>query len=109
MDVIEMLESFWHDGPAICLVLFGVALLWRGLRWAGLSLLRRGGGVVGFLEGFRLVVGGLVLLGLGGAWIWQSALLLFLALGIGFVELLESSVMIAAMRRDGGRVTVQRA
>jgi hypothetical protein len=88
MDVFASLDALWRETLVFSLVLFGVALLWRGLRWAGLSLIRRGGGVVGFLEGFRLVVGGLVLLGLGGAWIWQSSLLLFLALGIGFVEVL---------------------
>jgi thiosulfate reductase cytochrome b subunit len=109
LDVFATLDARWPDGLAAVFGLAGLLLLGRGLRWAGLSLVRRGGGVVGFLEGFRLVVAGLVLLGLAAAWVWQSSLLLFLALGIGFVELLESTVLIAAMKRDGGRVTPQRA
>ena len=103
MEVSFISDAFWWQYPAIGLVLLGLALLWRGLRWAGRSLVRRGGGVVGFLEGFRLTVVGLTLVGLGAAWVWQTPFLLYLALGIGFVEVMESSVLIAAMRRDGGR------
>jgi hypothetical protein len=104
MDVFAVSDAVWSRAPAVVLVLIGLAALCRGLSWAGRSLVRRGGGVVGFLEGFRLVVLGLVLVGLAGAWIWQAPFLFFLALSIGFVEILESSVLIAAMRRDGGRV-----
>jgi hypothetical protein len=104
MDGLALFDALWRHFPAVVVVLAGLVLLWRGLRSAGRSLVGRGGGVVGFLEGFRLGVVGLALVGLGAAWIWRMPLLLFLALGIGFVETLESSVLIAAMRRDGGRV-----
>ena len=104
MDGLALLDALWRHFPAVVVVLVGLAALWRGVRSAGRSLVGQGDGVVGFLEGFRLVVAGLALVGLGAAWIWRMPLLLFLALGIGFVEILESSVLIAAMRRDGGRV-----
>lgn len=96
----------WSD-PAAILVLAGLVLLWRGLLgWptSTRALLRRGAGFLGRIEGFRLAVVGLVLIGLAAAWLSQSPLLLYLALGIGFVEVLESSVIIAAWRRGGVRM-----
>lgn len=104
MDIFSPADALsWHD-PAALLVLVGLLLLWRGLLgWptSTRALLRRGDGFLGRLEGFRLAVVGLVLIGLGAAWLFQAPLLLFLALGIGFVEILESSVVIAAWRRRG--------
>ena len=63
------------------------------------------------LEGFRrftlglvlVLVLGLVLVGLGAAWATPSEALLFLAIGIGIVETLESGVVIAVWRRGRGR------
>jgi len=90
--------------PAAILVLLGLLLLWHGLLgWphGKRALLRRGDSFLDRIEGFRLAVVGLVLIGLGAAWLFLAPLLLFLALGIGFVEILESSVVIAAWRRRG--------
>jgi hypothetical protein len=50
------------------------------------------------IEGFRLTVFGLVLIGVGTAVIWRAQWLLLLALGIGFVEILESSALIAVWK-----------
>jgi hypothetical protein len=95
-DVLQM------HGPAIVLALLGVALVWRGL-WGGRDgargLLRRQTAMLGRMEGFRLTVFGLVLCGSGLAVIWQAQWLLLLSLGIGFVEILESSTLIAVWRR----------
>jgi hypothetical protein len=57
--------------------------------------------MLGRIEGFRLMVFGLVLIGVGLAIVWQAQWLLLLALGIGFVEILESSVLIAFWNRRG--------
>ena len=54
------------------------------------------------IEGFRLTVFGLVLIGVGAAMFWQAQWLLLLALGIGFVEILESSALIAVWKRNEG-------
>jgi hypothetical protein len=56
------------------------------------------------IEGFRLTVFGLVLIGIGAAVLWQAQWLLLLALGIGFVEILESSTLIAVWKWGGRRV-----
>ena len=106
MDVFAMFDALWRHFPAVGLVLLGVGLVWRGLRGGpngDRGLLHRRAGALGRIEGFRLAVVGLALVGIGAAWIWQAPWLLFLALGIGFVEGLESSAIIAAMRRGGGR------
>ena len=61
------------------------------------------------LKAFRLTVFGLVLIGVGVAVIWQAQWLLLLALGIGFVEILESSTLIAVWRSGRRRDAAQRA
>jgi hypothetical protein len=50
------------------------------------------------IEGFRLTVFGLVLIGVGAAVVQEARWLLILALGIGFVEILESSTLIAVWK-----------
>ena len=89
-------------GPAIVLALLGVALIWRGLRGGRdgtRGLLRRQTAMLGRMEGFRLTVFGLSLFGIGLAVIWKAQWLLLLSLGIGFVEILESSTLIAVWKR----------
>jgi hypothetical protein len=83
---------------AVFAILFGLALVWRGLLGAR-GLLRRRIDMLQRMEGFRLTVFGLVLLGIGAALIWQAQWLLLLSLGIGFVEILESSTLIAVWKR----------
>ena len=112
MEVFSRFGAVWRHAPAAGLAWLGLALVWRGLRGGrngARGLLRRRAGLVGRFEGFRLTVVGPVLVGLGAAWLWQAPALLVLALGIGVVEILESSVVIAALRRDGGRVATNRA
>lgn len=92
----------WMDAMAVGLFVWGIVTVWRGLlggqeRRRGLLL--RDIGMLERMEGFRLMVFGLVLLGLGGASFWQAEWLFYLALGIGFVEILESSTLIAVWRR----------
>lgn len=111
MDAFSSFDAPWVRYPAVVLVLLGLVLCWRGLRGGPRGergLLRRRARLVGRIEGFRLVVVGLVLAGFGGAWFWQLRWLFFLAIGIGAVEILESSVIIATMRRDRGRATTER-
>jgi hypothetical protein len=52
------------------------------------------------LRGFRRTVIGLAVAGLGAGWQWGIDWLVVLSLAIGGQELLESSIMIAALR-DG--------
>ncbi len=105
-DVLTLFDAPWARGAAALLIVAGTALLWHGLigeRNGERGLLRRRIDMLSRMEGFRRVVFGLVLMGVGGAVIWQSEWLLWMALGIGFVEILESSTLIAVWKRSSGR------
>jgi hypothetical protein len=106
MDAFPQFDAPWVDALAAIAILYGVFLVWRGL-FDGrggkpaligprISMLRR-------MEGFRLTVFGLALAGVGAAVIAGARWLLLLSLGIGFVELLESSTLIAVWKWAEGR------
>lgn len=106
--VTSLAQAWWIDAmAAICLVA-GFLNVWRGLRGgadgtSGLAL--RNVGMLERMEGFRQLVFGLVLLGVGAAAIWQLEWLFYMAIGIGFVEILESSTLIAVWRRGDRRAS----
>ena len=75
---------------------FGLISIWLGLR----GVLSGKAGMLGRIEGFRLVVFGLVLVGLAASILWQARWLVLLSLGIGLVEILESSALIAVLKWD---------
>lgn len=109
MQLFSFIPEPWLDVVAVALLLAGLVNIWRGLLGGperARGLLLRKIGMLERMEGFRLMVFGLVLLGLGAAIVWQAEWLVWLALGIGFVEILESSTLIAVWRRGG---TVRRA
>ena len=106
MDVLSLSDAPWRHAPSAVVVILGLALVWRGLLGGPSGergLLRRRADALGRVEGWRLSVLGLALTGLGAAWAWEAWWLFYLALGIGFVEVLEASAVIAAWRWDGGR------
>lgn len=97
---------FLDTGPgrflAIISLAWGIALIWIGLsggRVATRALARRHVPMLQRMRAFRRFVAGLVLVGVGGAVLAQAPWLLWLALGIGFVEILESSALIAVWQR----------
>jgi hypothetical protein len=108
MNVFEtMIANPWMPAVAVAFLIAGVVQVWRGLRGGterARGLLLPNIGMLERIEGFRLMVFGLVLLGVGAALIWNLQWLFYMALGIGFVEILESSTLIAVWRR-GGRIT----
>jgi hypothetical protein len=98
------LDPVWANLFVAALAIIGVQLVWRGLRGGAAgerALLVRRTDMLSRMEGFRLTVFGLVLLGVAAAIVWQAQWLLLLAFGIGFVEILESSTLIAVWRRGG--------
>ena len=102
MTVFAMLDPFWSDVLTAGFLLAGAVLGWRGLRGGRGGeggLRRRRTPMLGRIEGFRLMMFGLVLIGIGLAVVWQAQWLWLLALGIGFVEILESSALIAFWKR----------
>ena len=101
MNVFTTLDPLWANSAAIVLMVGGLLLMLRG--FAGDSdgaraLLGKQTDMLSRMEGFRLTVIGLVLIGVGAAVMWQAQWLLLLALGIGFVEILESSTLIAVWK-----------
>lgn len=110
MDVI--FNASWLHHLGILVMLYGVALFWRGLvggRDGERGLVRRGIPMLDRLEGWRTTLVGLTLFGLGAAWYWDALWLLVLSLGIGFAELHETSHIIRAWRWDGGSTRKQAA
>jgi hypothetical protein len=107
MTAFSQLDPLWASATAGAVIALGLMLVWRGLRGGrdgDRALLGQRIDMLHRIEGFRLTVFGLVLIGVGAAVIWQAQWLLLLALGIGFVEILESSALIAVWkwsRREG--------
>ena len=102
MTVFAAFDSAWGDAFAFVLVLVGMALVWRGLRGGrdgAQAVMRARTDMLGRIEGFRLMMAGLVAVGIGVALAWQAWWLLWLAIGIGFVEIAESSALIAVWKR----------
>lgn len=86
---------------AILILLWGFAVVWTSLTGGSdpsQALARRKVRMLQRMEAFRRFTAGLVLIGLGGAVLAQAPWLLWLALGIGFVEILESSTLIAVWK-----------
>jgi hypothetical protein len=101
MTAFSQIDPLWANSIAVAVMALGLILVWRGLRGGrdgGRALLGQRTDMLQRIEGFRLTVFGLVLIGAGAAVIWQAQWLLLLALGIGFVEILESSALIAVWK-----------
>jgi hypothetical protein len=102
MTAFSQIDPLWASPMAVVVIAMGLMIVWRGLRGGRggrRALLARRPDMLSRIEGFRLTVFGLVLIGVGAAVIWRAQWLLLLALGIGFVEILESSTLIAVWRR----------
>jgi hypothetical protein len=101
MTTFAQLDPPWMSPIAFAVISLGLVLVWRGLRGGRdgeRALLGQRIDMLHRVEGFRLTVFGLVLIGVGAAVFWRAQWLLLLALGIGFVEILESSALIAVWR-----------
>ena len=112
MTTFSQLDSLWASPIAVAVIALGLVLVWRGLRGGrdgDRALLGQRIDMLHRIEGFRLTVFGLVLIGVGAAVIWQAQWLLLLALGIGFVEILESSALIAVWKSNHRRDASRRA
>jgi hypothetical protein len=101
MDITTISEAPWRVSPAVALVLGGLALLAKGLwfGFAGSQGVLRDREALGWMRGFRLAVVGLCLVGIGVAWAGQVVWLFVASAGILGEELLETSVIIAVLKR----------
>ncbi len=106
-----LIELSWRMYPISALIALGIGLALWGLLMElnGLRGALRGdsGKLLLWIQGFRLSIIGLALAGLGVAWAWHLDWLLVLSLAIGGEEILESSIVIFALRR-GRRLEMQK-
>jgi hypothetical protein len=112
MTTFAQLDPLWMSPIACAPITLGLMLVWRGLRGGRdgeRELLGQQIDMLNRIEGFRLTVFGLVLIGAGAAVIWRAEWLLLLALGIGFVEILESSALIAVWKSNHRHDEARRA
>jgi hypothetical protein len=101
--MLSLNGGFWSTVAAVAVIAFGAQLAWRGVRGSRAGdqgLLRSRSGMLGRLHGFRLAIFGLTLIGGGVAVLLRQQWLLLLAIGIGVVEILESSALIAFWGQD---------
>jgi hypothetical protein len=111
LTMLDQFDPTWVTAAAIVAIIIGLAQLWQGLlgdHGGKRALLRRRTPMLERMEGFRRAVAGLVLIGVGAAAITRGEWLFYLALGIGFVEILESSTLIAVWRRNRVRPAISR-
>jgi hypothetical protein len=112
LTLFDQFDPLWVMAAAILAIVAGLAKLWQGLlgeHGGKRALLRRRTPMLERMEGFRRLVAGLVLIGVGAAAITRAEWLFYLAIGIGFVEILESSTLIAVWRRNSVRPVMPRA
>ena len=95
-------DASWRVYPATAFMAAGVALFVYGaetlLRAVRISVWNHDRPIV-WVGGFRAAIVGLAVISLGAAWFWQQFWLFLLALAIGGEELLETSVVLFALRR----------
>jgi hypothetical protein len=112
MVTFSQLDPHWTNLIAFAVIGLGVMLVWRGLRGGRdgeRALLGQQIDMLNRIEGFRLTVFGLVLVGIGAALFWRAQWLLLLSVGIGFVEILESSALIAVWKSNHRHDEARRA
>ena len=95
----------WRAHLALALLVVGLGAAVWGMR-RGIAGARRAPRdpwrALVLLRGFRIGIIGLALAGLAAAWCWQLEWLSSLSLIIGGEELLESTVIINALRHGAG-------
>jgi hypothetical protein len=99
---MDILHAGWRVYPVACLMAGGLALFIYGaeqlVRALRISIWNLDRPIV-WIVGFRAAIVGLAVLALGASWLMQQLWLLLLALAIGGEELLETSVILFALRR----------
>lgn len=89
-------EVAWASYP---LMLLGLVLTARALRQMGRAF-RSTADDWGYITGFRRMIIGMAIFGLGMAWATWQVWILAITLGIAFEELLETGGMITTLRRQ---------
>ena len=96
-----LVDASWRIYPAIVLIAVGTVLWSFGTRMAFRGLGRPMSDLTRmqtFVQGFRIAVIGITVVGLGISWNWHVTWLFVLSLVFGGEEILESTVHLAILR-----------
>ena len=96
----------WTEYPAQCFILLGLSVVAWSFYWSAVTMRDQNKDpdhALTFVQGFRIMIVGLCVAGLGAGWLWDSRWLVGLSLIIGAEELLESSVIIKALKESPAR------
>jgi hypothetical protein len=98
----EIADLSWRAYPASVLIALGAGMFFYGAEMlvnaVRISIWKLDRPIV-WVRGFRSAIVGLAIVALGAAWLSQQLWVLLLALAIGGEELLETSVILFALRR----------
>src|SRR5690606_40969750 len=104
-DMEAFLDLPWRHGPAAGLVLAGIVLFARGLAlWRSAGRIDRDPGrALAYARGFRIGILGLCSFAFGLGWSFGLGWVVVVSLIVLGEEMLETSVMIAALRATPAR------
>ena len=107
MDTLVNLS--WRLYLVLPLMALGGVLVVRGTRRgiAGLRCALHGDAaqLLAFIQGFRITIWGLALMGIGAAWLWHLTWLFIVSVAIGGGETLETFLILFALRH-GSRLSM---
>ena len=93
-------ELPWRMAPASAVMALGALLIAVGARRSVAGTRRSSStSAISFVHGLRLSILGLVVVGLGASWAWSLLWLFVVALAVLAEELLETSVVLWALKR----------
>lgn len=99
----DLAHLTWRLYPAAVLMLAGFAVIvlaLRRCRGAWQHPLTEPMQPLQWMRGFRMLIAGLALFGIGAAWLWQIGWVLAVSLVVLAEETLETSIAIGALSRE---------
>ena len=99
--MVSIIVYFWNYYTPKLLFTFGIVITLLGIYWGIVRArkeLKDPGRALAIAQSLLLVLIGLSIMGVGIGWIWNIDSLLFLSLIIGAQELLETSIVISALK-----------
>src|SRR3972149_7501852 len=101
--MVSIIVYFWNYYTPKLLFTFGIVITLLGIYWGIVRArkeLKGPGRALAIAQSLRLVLIGLNIMGVGIGWIWNIESLLLLSIIIGAEELLETSIVIATLKRS---------
>lgn len=100
--MVSIIVYFWNYYTPKLFFSFGIVITLLGIYWGierARKELKHPGRALAIARSLRVVLIGLSIMGAGIGWMWNIESLLLLSLIIGCEELLETSIVIATLKR----------